>query len=80
MKEYDSFFGRGGAPRSRRKTVEPSHGAENLKAIRRELAEVQTRLKDFEDEKLRQRERELLFMEEKYRVYDKRFKWFVRRR
>ena len=80
MKEYDSFFGRGGAPRSRRKTVEPSRGAANLKAIRRELAEVQARLKDFEDEKLRQRERELLLMEEQYRVYDKRFKWFVRRR
>ena len=80
MKEYNSFFGRGGAPRSRRRTVEPSHGAENLKEIRRELAEVQARLEDLEDEKLSQRERELLLMEEKYRVYDKRFKWFVRRR
>ena len=80
MKEYNSFFGRGGAPRSRRRTVEPSHGAENLKEIRRELAEVQARLEDLEDEKLSQRERELLRMEEKYRVYDKRFKWFVRRR
>ena len=80
MKEYNLFFGRGGAPRSRRRTVEPSHGAENLKEIRRELAEVQARLEELEDEKLRQRERELLLMEEKYRVYDKRFKWFVRRR
>ena len=80
MKEYNSFFGRGGAPRSRRKTREPSRGAQSLKAIRRELAEVQARLEDLKDEKLRQRERELLLMEEQYRVYDEKFKWFIRRR
>ena len=64
---------------ARRRVAEPSHGAMALEAIRRELDEVRHRLDEGEDEVLRLREQELVLLEEKYRVYGRKYSRFYKK-
>lgn len=80
MEEYNSYKGRGAPSLRGRRISEPSRGAEVLKAIRRELAEVRARFDHFEDEELSRREEALVLMEKQYSIYDKRFKRFIKHR
>lgn len=62
-----------------RRCAELSHGAMTLDLIRRELSEVRRCLEAAEDETLRARERELVLLEEKYRVYGRKYRRFYKK-